>query len=200
MLGIVPLVNVPFDWASIGFTRALLRRGCDPRPPSPLLLGLADLAIGLVLLVLLALALIAALQLADAVLLCAGGEPLAHVGALLDNIARDPRDPANYWAYATLFSTLIPSALNAAIGSMSLGAWLCPPLRHWASEQMALLDEPGRDGTRARLAAYLAAQVAFGVGLTILALWLFWEALLEAPYVLPVALHLFQAFAAWLAP
>ncbi len=200
MLGVVPLVNIPFDWASVGFTRALLRRGCEPGAPSPLWLGLADLGIGLVLLVLLALALIAALQFADGLLLRAGGKPLAHVGALLDNIARNPRDPGNFWAYATLFSTLIPSALNAVIGSVSLGAWLCPPLRRWASGQMALLGEKGQEGTRARLAAYLAAQTAFGVGLTVLALWLLWEALLEAPYVLPVALDVFKGFAAWLAP
>ena len=31
MFGVVPLVNVPFDWASVGFTRALLRRGCARR-------------------------------------------------------------------------------------------------------------------------------------------------------------------------
>ncbi len=30
MLGLVPLVNIPFDWTSIGATRALLRRGCEP--------------------------------------------------------------------------------------------------------------------------------------------------------------------------
>ena len=29
LLGLLPLVNLPFDWASLGMTRALLRRGCE---------------------------------------------------------------------------------------------------------------------------------------------------------------------------
>jgi hypothetical protein len=53
---------MPFDWASLGFTRALLRWGCEPDAPSPLWLGLFDFAIGLVLLVLLTLVLIAGLH------------------------------------------------------------------------------------------------------------------------------------------
>jgi hypothetical protein len=36
MIGLVPLMNVPLDWASVGFTRALLRRGCEDDAPSPL--------------------------------------------------------------------------------------------------------------------------------------------------------------------
>ena len=105
MFGLVPILNMPFDWASLGFTRALLRWGCETDAPWPLWLGLVDFAIGLVLLLLLALALIAGLQAADAIAMAHGGEPVANVIALLDNIAKDPRDPANYWAYFTLFST-----------------------------------------------------------------------------------------------
>jgi hypothetical protein len=41
MIALLPLVNLPFDWASIGMTRALLRRGCEDhgiwilRSPTP---------------------------------------------------------------------------------------------------------------------------------------------------------------------
>ena len=78
MIGLLPLINLPFDWASIGLTRALLRRGCEDRGPrllrSPTLLGLIDFLLGLILLVTLALTLILAFSTADAILLHAGRE------------------------------------------------------------------------------------------------------------------------------
>ena len=86
MFALIPIVNVPFYWVSLGLTRALLRRGAEDGAPSPLWLGLLDFVFGLILLALLALALIASLQWADAIIVHFGGERVANVVELLDNI------------------------------------------------------------------------------------------------------------------
>ena len=203
MFALIPIVNVPFDWASLGLTRALLRRGVEEGAPSPLWLGLGDFVLGLILLALLAVALIAALQTADALIAHFGGVPVADVVALLDNIADKPRDPANYWAYATLFSTLIPSALNAVIGAVSLIGWWWGPPREWALTQLTQLLSVDRDetdeGIRLRVAALLALQVGIGAALTCFALWGLWELLLEIPFVFPFVVGLLKQFALALA-
>ena len=41
-LGLLTLLNAPFDWASLGLTRALLRRGLELGGWWPYLLALAD--------------------------------------------------------------------------------------------------------------------------------------------------------------
>jgi hypothetical protein len=200
MLGIIPITNVPFDWATIGLTRALLRRGCEGDTPSPVFLGLLDFMFGLILLLLLAVALIAALQIADRVIVHYGGQPVANIVMLLDNIAEKPGDPANYWAYFTLFSTLIPSALNAVIGAVSLIGWWLPRAREWALTQLLALDRDENDeGIRVRVSAVLALQVGVGTALTCLVLWGLWELLLEMPFVFPFVLDLLKQFALALA-
>ena len=200
MFALIPIVNVPFDWASLGLTRALLRRCVEEGALSPLWLGLADFGFGLILLALLAVPLIASLQMADALIVHYGGQPVANVVALLENIDDHPRDAANYWAYATLFSTLIPSALNAVIGAVSLIGWWWRPAREWALTQLLALDRDENDeGIRVRVSALLALQVGIGTALTCLVLWGLWELLLELPFVFPFVLDLLKQFALLLA-
>jgi hypothetical protein len=199
MFALVPIVNVPLDWASLGLTRALLRRGIEEDAPSPVLLGLLDFVFGLILLVLLAVALIAALQVADAIIVRFGGEKVANVVALLGNIADHPRDPANYWAYFILFSTLIPSALNAVIGSVSLIGWWLPRAREWVLTQLRALDSEDDEGIRIRVSTLLALQVGIGTALTCLVLWGLWELLLRFTSVLPFAVAVLKQFALLLA-
>jgi hypothetical protein len=171
MIGLVPLVNVPFDWASVGFTRALLRRGCDPGAPSPLWLGLLDFAIGLLLLVLLAAALVAALHAVDWLSVRASHKDLIDLPRRLYNLVEKPRDPGNWWIYFTLFSTLIPSALNLLIGSFSLVTVAFPWRRRWLLANIPRLQKEGWDATRKKVLAVLAAQAFLGVFAAGLALW-----------------------------
>jgi hypothetical protein len=199
MFALIPIVNIPFDWASLGLTRALLRRGAEAGAPSPLWLGLLDFFFGLVLLLLLAVALVASLQGADAIILHFHRDAVANVAALLDNISENPRDPTNYWAYATLFSTLIPSALNAVIGAVSLIGWWWRPARQWVLTQLRALDSEDDEGIRIRVSALLALQIGIGTALTCLALWGLWELLLEFPFVFPFVLALLKQFALLLA-
>jgi hypothetical protein len=48
-LGLLTLLNAPFDWASLGLTRALLRRGLELRGWWPYALALADAALAAII-------------------------------------------------------------------------------------------------------------------------------------------------------
>jgi hypothetical protein len=203
MLVLIPLVNVPFDWLSIGLTRALLRWGCRPGAPSPLPLGLLDLALGVCLLVSLSVALVAALQVADWIIVREGGHAVGRVTDLLDRVDNDWTDPANYWAYATLFSTLIPSVLNAVIGAVSVITWWPGPLRRWVVAKIEDMEKDPRDeraGTRRDVQAVLAAQVGVGTAFVGFAFWGLAWLVFEAPYAKTTILWLLRAVTAALPP
>lgn len=199
LLALIPLANLSFDWASFGVTRALLRRGCEPDAPNPLWLGLIDLVFGLILLVLLAATLIAALAAADGIMAQANAPLLFDVSGRLHQIASAPGNPENYWIYFTLFTTMIPSALNAVIGAISLVSWSWPGQRHWLIAKIPILKESGRGGTHEVVVRVFGLQAFLGTLLAGLALWaLWWAANAAAPSALPGLLHLAQWFAAWL--
>ena len=179
MWPLVALVNLPFDWVSLGFTRALLRRGCEADAPlfSPLWLGLLDFVVGAVVLVGLAFALVGALMFADALTWWGGRKVAVDVIGVLGHIRETPGDSANWWVYFTLFSTMVPSVTNCLIGAVSLVTWSWGDLRRWMLAQFSVLDGPGRHGTRYLLVLALSGQVFFGVVLTGLALWGLWSLL-----------------------
>ncbi len=206
MVGLLPLVNLPFDWASIGMTRALLRRGCDDHGTwllrSPTLLGLLDLLFGLVLLAILAPTLIMTFSAADAILWRGGGRPpLFNMVSLIDRIAAHPSDTAHGWVYFTLLSTLLPSFFNLLVGVFSLLTVSAPWVRQWLIETIPTLDQPGLGGTRLQAVFALSAQWFCGVWLTGLALWVIWQAVLMVPGPEAMALDPLLGFAklcAWL--
>lgn len=201
MLGIVPLVNIPFDWVSLGATRALLRRGCEEGALSPLWLGLIDIVIGIVLLILLAAALIAALQLVDYLTLRGSGRALIGVPARLAALGQHPTDAGNYWIYFTLFSTMISSVINLGIGADSLVTFLSPKRRAWMIREIPRLAEKGTEGTRRRIVAWLAFFAGAGTLGTGLVVWGVAEAVIHfAPWVLTGFLHGAQWWAAALSP
>jgi hypothetical protein len=61
-LGVLTLVNAPFDWLTIGLTRALLWRGLELRRWWPLALALLDFVLAAIIIVLLAIAMLLAVQ------------------------------------------------------------------------------------------------------------------------------------------
>lgn len=200
MLGLVPLLNVPLDWASIGFTRALLRRGCERDAPSPLWLGLLDFAIGLGLLVILAAVLILGLHAADSLIVRAGGTLLINVPRRLYQLIATPRDPGNWWIYLTLFSTPIPSALNLAIGSFSLTTLWFPRHRLHLIAKIRGLHGAGLDKTRREILLGLGMQAFLGAFAAGLAIWgVVSGLLLLAPYML-FALEYEAVVVEWLLP
>ena len=120
MICIVPLANIPFDWASVGLTRTLLRWGCEKHSPPMIILGIGDFIIGLFLLVLLAIVLIIALDTADWVSKQSGQQTFVGVQALIKDLGKNPHSAANIWIYVILLSTLIPSVLNVLVSLFSV--------------------------------------------------------------------------------
>jgi hypothetical protein len=117
--GLLTLINAPCNWASIGLTRALLRRGLELGGWWPYLLGVINAAFATVIVGLLALATVLGVQAFDGLVSHGGGVPILPLGPLFDGIAEDPAAPEYWWIYALLLATMIPSIINLAIGGMA---------------------------------------------------------------------------------
>ena len=119
-LGLLTLINAPFDWISLGLTRALLRRGLELEGWSPFFLALADAILAAAIVAALALAMVIGVQAFDGLAVHGGGRPVLPLDALFDGIAAHPEAPEYWWIYALLLSTVIPSLINLMIGGASL--------------------------------------------------------------------------------
>jgi hypothetical protein len=91
------------------------------------------------------------------------GSPVLALTPLFNGIASRPGDPAYWWIYALLLSTLIPSVANLLIGSVSLTRGI-PGISRLVLRQMRpdvtvpIFDRPW-------MAAVLTAQWAIGAAL-----------------------------------
>jgi hypothetical protein len=121
-LGLLTLINAPFNWASLGLTRALLRRGLELKGWWPYLLALVDAASAAVIVAALALVIVIGVQAFNELAVHGGGEnaTVLPLDTLFDGIATNPAAPQYWWAYALLLSSMIPSLINLAIGGMAL--------------------------------------------------------------------------------
>ena len=119
-LGLLTLLNAPFDWASLGLTRALLRRGLELGGWWPYLLALVDAALAGVIIACLALTMVIGVQAFDELAVHGGGAPTLPLDTLFDGIAENPAAPEYWWAYVLLLSSMIPSLINLAISGMAL--------------------------------------------------------------------------------
>jgi len=157
--GVLTVVNTAFDWAALGVTRALLRRGIERGGWAPLWCGLADLVIAILMLGLLAVAALWALQAFNHMTRVGGGEEVLDAGALLAALSDPARRalPEYWWLYAMLFSTLIPSVVNVMVGALSLVRGL-PRLNDWIARAM---DDGAVGSERYWMVPALAVQTLF---------------------------------------
>lgn len=125
----LPLINVVFDWLSLGVTRWLL--GGTARGRLAVLNGVLDALAAVALLMGLAVATTAALEGLNTLAFLGGAvDPLIDVGSVLRTLRERPGDPAVWWVYLMLFSTLAPSLVHLFIATGSLltlgapGRWL----------------------------------------------------------------------------
>jgi hypothetical protein len=166
-LGLLTLLNAPFDWASLGLTRALLRRGLELGGWWPYALAIVDAALAAVIIAALALTMVIGIQVFDELAEHTGGAPILPLDGLFNGIATHPTAPENWWIYALLLSTMIPSLVNLVIGGASLLRGL-PGL-----PALLLRFIPARGSVarfdRAWIATVLTAQVAAGAALGIAA-------------------------------
>jgi hypothetical protein len=180
-LGLLTLVNAPFDWASLGLTRALLRRGLELGGWWPYALALVDAALAAAIISLLALTMVVTVQAFDALAIHGGGAPILPLEPLFNGISANPSAPEYWWVYALLLSTMIPSLVNLVIGGTSL-------VRGLSGVPLVLLPYiPERGGVlkwdRHWIAMVLTAQVAAGAALGITAqVFLVWVII---GYVMP---------------
>jgi hypothetical protein len=121
-LGLLTLLNAPFDWVSLGMTRALLRRGLELGGWWPYLLALADGLAAAAIVVPLSIAMVIGVQAFDHLAEFGGGpdKRVLPLAPLLDGIAANPWAPTYWWVYALLLSTMIPSLVGLMIGGASL--------------------------------------------------------------------------------
>jgi hypothetical protein len=175
------LLNAPFDWASLGLTRALLRRGLELGGWWPYALALVDAGLAAVIIAVLALTMVVGVQAYDALAVHGGGSPVLPLEPLFNGIAAHPSAPEYWWLYALVLSSMIPSLVNLVIGGTSLIRGL-PGL---PSILLNFVPERGGvfRGDRHWVATVLTAQVAAGATLGIAAQALLAVAIIG--YILP---------------
>src|SRR6185312_10349152 len=162
-LGLLTLVNAPFDWASLGLTRALLRRGLELGRWYPYALAILDAIAAAIVIALLTIASVLGVQAFDDLAAHTAG-PAARIlplDRLFDGMAANPAAPEYWWAYAMLLSTMIPSLLNLMIGGASLLRglpWLTTALLRAMPE-----DRAPRSFDRTWIALVLSAQFFLGM-------------------------------------
>jgi hypothetical protein len=119
-LVLLTVLNAPFDWASLGLTRALLRRGLELGGWWPFFLAVADAVLAAGIIVLLATIIVLGVQTFDHLAEHGGRSPILPLDQLFDGIAGHPTAPEYWWLYALLLLTTIPSLIDLVIGGASL--------------------------------------------------------------------------------
>lgn len=159
-IGLLPLVNAVFDFASVGLTRYLLRLGLDQKRAAwrAVLDGLGGIAIFFAL----GCTLIAFVTF----VVPADGVPLVDLTQLFANMRRAPGD--YIWLMVTLFSTLIPTLLHLSVAVLTQGlqypAW-------WRNFVAGLLERGEQSGQAALLSGIcMCAMITIALSCPI---WIF---------------------------
>ena len=179
---LIPLINVVFDWGSIGLTRHLLRKNLHGGPGRWSTSRAAlDFIIAMALLVLLAITLVSVLTLVDQIGYARGmTTAIVGVDAVLDDICGEPAAPRHWWIYFTLFSTLIPTFIHGVIWVGSLSSVRPKIVDQWILREMdevaATEDPEDRIGHARRAAALVLVQWTVATFLVAAACYLFWTA------------------------
>ena len=161
-LGLLTLVNAPFDWAALGLTRWLLRTGLRKGGWWPCALGAADAVIAAGVIALLTVVCVAAVDIFNTMALLRGGPDaiILPLGDLFDGIEKHPGAPEYWWVYMMLLSTMIPSLINLIIGGTSLFRGI-PPVNALLLRNMPERHEPGAYD-RTWMACLLTGQIFLG--------------------------------------
>ena len=132
-LGLLPLFNELFDFASTGLTCYLLRMGLDQKRPAwrAVLDGLGGIAIFFAL----GCTLIAFVVPAD-------GVPLVDLAQLFTDLRRTPGDYV--WLMITLFFTLIPTQLHLSVAVLTLGLQYPAGVRNFVADLLERGEQSGQ--------------------------------------------------------
>ena len=155
--GLLTLMNAPFDWASLGLTRALLRRGLELGGWLPYLLAIADAILAAGIVVLLMLAMVIAVQTFDHLAEHGGGAPVLALDPFFTGIAEHPAAPEYWWIYALLLSTMISSFAQSLYRRHRVDA-------HGAGAAVTVAAIHTRRSGRARFRSRLGRLHPYGAG------------------------------------
>ena len=135
-MGVLPLVNAVFDFASVGLTRYLLRLGLEQKRAAwPAVLdGLGGIAIFFAL----GCTLIAFVTF----VVPADGVPLVELKQLFADMRRAPGD--YIWLMVTLFSTLIPTLLHLSVAVLTLGLQYPAGVRNFVADLLERGEQSGQ--------------------------------------------------------
>ncbi|MDA8987167.1 hypothetical protein N9H06_03450 [Planktomarina temperata] len=135
-MGVLPLVNAVFDFASVGLTRYLLRLGLEQKRAAwPAVLdGLGGIAIFFAL----GCTLIAFVTF----FVPADGVPLVDLTQLFADMRRAPGD--YIWLMVTLFSTLIPTLLHLSVAVLTLGLQYPAGVRNFVADLLERGEQSGQ--------------------------------------------------------
>ncbi|MDB4218190.1 hypothetical protein N9783_01665 [Planktomarina temperata] len=135
-MGVLPLVNAVFDFASVGLTRYLLRLGLEKKRAAwPAVLdGLGGIAIFFAL----GCTLIAFVTF----VVPADGVPLVDLTQLFADMRRAPGD--YIWLMVTLFSTLIPTLLHLSVAVLTLGLQYPAGVRNFVADLLERGEQSGQ--------------------------------------------------------
>lgn len=169
--GLLPALNAPFLWFSVGTTRALLWLGLERKGWWPYVYALLDATIAVLVIVLLVGIIVMGVQTLDLAAVRAGAKPILPVAPLLDAVIdgfRTKSFKAEYWwIYTLMLSAMVPSLLNLGVGGFSLVRGL-PVLSRYLHAQL-----PSGHAVAVRerswISLVLALQMVTGVCLAIAA-------------------------------
>ncbi|WP_347837289.1 hypothetical protein [uncultured Planktomarina sp.] len=135
-MGVLPLVNAVFDFASVGLIRYLLRLGLEQKRAAwPAVLdGLGGIAIFFAL----GCTLIAFVTF----VVPADGVPLVDLTQLFADMRRAPGD--YIWLMVTLFSTLIPTLLHLSVAVLTLGLQYPAGVRNFVADLLERGEQSGQ--------------------------------------------------------
>jgi len=180
-LTIIPLINVPFDFLSLGATRWLLRQHLNPTcswewfRKLRRLYWFFDFLAGLVILVALATSVVVVLEVVNAIYLASayvpGGAALADIAPVRQTIAEmaasQQFNSAHAWIYFTLFTTMIPTTIHGLIYASSMVSGIFPFFSRHALFQME--GRRAKESIKIELTAfYLTVQWALAGAMVLL--------------------------------
>ena len=130
-LGLLTLLNAPFDWLSLGLTRLLLHLGLQKQGWWPVFYALVDAALATIFILGLTITMVLGVQTFDTIATHAGGTAVLPLDEFFQRFDADKSAPEFWWVYALVLTTMLPSAINLMIGGASLmrgipwlNAWL----------------------------------------------------------------------------
>lgn len=185
-LGILPLFNALADFASLGLTRYLLRKGLSGWTVGEALL---DLLGGIAIFAALGVGLISYFHW----VVPANGLPLLDLSALFDDL--DQRREGMWWLAIMMLSTLLPTALHVSVGMLTV--LLQYP--RWVRRGVIRLLDHGADGVESVAWLGSAAICAMITASLWLPLLLFWKAATaNHGWLLDQVIAFFRGYAMWI--